>query len=220
MVRFLTSYSEWLDTFTNFLNSDLSPKRDIPILLNGYKHTIHGKFIFYNTEQLTRSGKIDQVIKMSKNSNCVEIWDYSKENIEICKKVLIDVLYVPLVSPDTYLNKLREYRSVGQDYDIGFSGELSDRRKYILDSLIDKGYKVNCLKIWGEKRDRELAKCKILLNIHCQDDYKIFESARCEPWLSIGVPIISEHSLDNDDRCINVAYDEIINTSINILKTL
>ena len=72
--------------------------------------------------------------------------------------------------------------------------------------------------IFGEERDIELSKCKVLINIHHSDDYKIFESARCEPWLSIGVPVVSECSLDNDPRCMNMLYDDLIKTVDNLLS--
>jgi hypothetical protein len=86
--------------------------------------------------------------------------------------------------------------------------------------LSDIGYKINYVyEIYGEERDKELAKCKILLNIHAFSDYNVFENARCEPWLAIGVPIISENSLDNDPRCINVDYDQIVPRTIEFLRS-
>ena len=74
------------------------------------------------------------------------------------------------------------------------------------------------MQTYGEERDKALASCKILLNIHCFDDFTIFESARCEPWLSIGKCVISENSLDNDPRCINVDYHMLVLTVLNTLK--
>ena len=92
---------------------------------------------------------------------------------------------------------------------------------YIIDQLNKYGYHILIISnMYGEDRDKQLATCKVLLNIHAHEDYQIFESARCEPWLAIGVSVISEQSLDNDSRCINVSYDEIVNKTIEVLQTI
>lgn len=216
----LSSVSKWVDTFSVFLESELCPKHDYPIILGNYTD-FSMKFIFYNTEQLTRKSNIDNIINIAKHVNCMKVWDYSKINIELWTKHNITAIYVPPVSTESFLSKLRKYREAGQLYDIGFSGGHSPRRNHIIKCLRDRGYKINYIyDIFGEDRDKELAKCKILLNIHAYDDYKIFENARCEPWLAIKVPVISENSLDNDRRCINVNYDDMVNCVVKLLKIL
>jgi hypothetical protein len=84
----------------------------------------------------------------------------------------------------------------------------------------EKGYSVNCITLFGEERDKELATCRIHLNIHHKEDCHLFESARCELWLQAGVPIISEHSLDNDSRCTNVSYDELVETAVTFIQRM
>jgi len=213
----LTTAGKWFDTFTLFLNSDLSPPREYPIVLGQY-FDLSNPFIFYNTEQLSRAGAPEIFIPVSQNPNCKEVWDYSKANVDIWKKFGINAIHVPPVVPDHFLEKLKEYRKAGQIYDVGFSGHTNERRLNIRDRLNQLGYNTHFLyETFGEERDIELAKCKILLNIHAADDYQIFESLRCEPWLAIGVPIISEHSLDNDPRCINVSYDKIVDAVVKQL---
>ena len=86
--------------------------------------------------------------------------------------------------------------------------------------LNEKGYSVNCITLFGEERDKELAACRIHLNIHCEEDYQLFESARCELWLQVGVPIISENSLDNDSRCINIPYENMVETTIQLIQDM
>jgi len=201
-----------------FLNSELCPKHDYPIILGNYTD-LSMKFIFYNTEQLTRKCGLTKIINIAKHVNCMEVWDYSKINIELWAKHNITAIYVPPVSTELFLLKLRKYREQGQVYDIGFSGGHTPRRNHIIKCLRDRGYKINYIfDIFGDDRDKELAKCKFLLNIHADEDYNIFEIARCEPWLAIKVPIISENSLDNDPRCINVKYDEMVNRVIEFIK--
>jgi len=213
----------FLDSFYHFLNSDLSPTRDLPIVIRYYNEDLlPSSFIYYNTEQLTskKNGlKVDFIIRFIKTYNVKEIWDYSKINIEIFKQHSIDAKYVPLQTPKWYSDKLQEFRNEGILYDIGICGSSTSRREEIYRKLIEKGIKLKVIvNVFGDERDRELAKCKILLNIHAQDDYTVFESARCDAWLSIGVPIISENSLDNDSRCINVEYDQLVSKVVEIVE--
>jgi hypothetical protein len=214
--------TECLDTFHIFLTSSLAPKNVYPILCLSVPLDMNDKFVFYNTEQLSRKKAVDTILTIARNPLCVEVWDYSKANIDILASYGIVANHVPAVLPESYLTRLRTYRSLDCTYDVGFCGDLSsNRRMSILDSLKDLGYKVNYINnIFGEERDKEIAKCKIILNIHFADDYNIFESARCEPWLAIGVPVISETSLDNDERCINVPYTDLVNTTVETLYKL
>jgi len=160
------------------------------------------------------------MINYIKKHNVKEIWDFSQINVELFAKHSIVAKYVPLQTPKWYSDKLREFRKEGILYDVGISASPTPRRTKIYKKLREKG--INLLVIdnkFGDKRDRELAKCKIHINIHAQDDCTIFESARCDAWLSIGVPIVSENSLDNDSRCINVPYNELVKTTIDYLNT-
>lgn len=151
----------------------------------------------------------------------MEIWDYSEANISILNKHNIHARLVKIESPRWYVDKLVSFREKYMDHfehDVGFAGFITPRRKIILDTLNNLGIKVNYIEQFGDARDIELAKCKIMLNIHAFEDYNIFEIARCEPWLQLGVIFISETSLDNDSRCINVSYDEIVNTVVKYLN--
>lgn len=220
MVQIQTNIRKWIDTFMEFLESEHCPVHEFPIIL-GPKSVITTKCVFYNVEQLTRTNELRSVISIVKNPNCVEVWDYSLANIDILAKQGIIARHVPPILPLSFLSKLKKFREEGQSYDIGFSGGLTSKRIHILDSLKSSGYKVNYIRdLFGNERDKEIAKCRVLLNIHAGEDYKIFECARCEPWLAIGVPIISEHSLDNDSRCINVEYSEIVNKVIEVLTEM
>jgi glycosyltransferase involved in cell wall biosynthesis len=216
-------HSLFLDNFINFLESDLSPERDLPIvLLYCSEEKLPPSFIYYNTEQLsskTNSIKINSIIQLIKKHNVKEVWDYSKVNIDLFKQHSITAKYVPLQTPKWYSNKLLEFRKRGIEYDVGFCGTPSPKREFILKQLEEKGLKVNRINgLFGDKKDEELAKCKILINIHWEDDCTTFESGRCDAWLSIGVPIVSENSLDNDIRCINVEYHQLVSKVVEIVE--
>ena len=216
-------HSIFLDSFLHFLNSDLSPETDVPIVLRYYdEEKLPPSFIYYNTEQLTSKKnklKLDYIVEYIKKHEVKEVWDYSKVNIELFKQHSIIAKHVPLQTPKLYSDKLLEFRKKGILYDVGFCGTPSLRREHILKELEKKGVKVNRVKGFGDERDKELAKCRVLLNLHVEDDYLIFESARCDAWLSIGVPIISENSLDNDPRCITVDYNEVVSKVVDVVET-
>jgi hypothetical protein len=173
-------------------------------------------FIYFNSEQLTRVKQLADVVELIKTAKPIEVWDYSKVNVEILKLQGIQATWIQIQSPEYYLARLRSWRTEIL-YDIGFCGILGPRRQKILDELKEAGLRVLILNtVGGDVRDQQLAKCKVILNIHYGEDYQLFESARCEPWLAIGVPVISETSLDNDKRCINVAYDDLVKTAVKV----
>ena len=209
----------YFDSFIHFLESDLSPNIDIPVIMSYYSQAPKSQFNYYNTEQLSCLGNLDRIKeKIKLNPNLKELWDYSKANIDILAKHSITARYVPIQTPKSYSNKLKEFRNEGIIYDVGFCGTLTSRRLTILNQLLERGIKVHAVTTFGDERDKELAKCKILLNIHAKDDYTIFESARCDAWLSIGVPVVSENSQDNDSRCINVGYDNLVSKVVEIVE--
>lgn len=214
-------FTVMINLFKMFLESELCPKRQVPIFFSPYPGDIFPiPHIFMNTEQLSRACELGSIVKASRK-NVVEIWDYSLANVQILKYHGVDARHVPLITPDWYMEQLRKFREPyvnNFEYDVGFCGSESERRKIIFDALVASGISFYNVKKHGEEKDMELAKCKIMINVHVGEDYKIFESERCEQWLRLGVPIISEHSFDNDPRCINVKYEDLVQTVIEFLR--
>jgi len=221
-----------MDTFINYLLSELAPYSEIPIFISLKGDTPTHPYILFNTEQLTRTDMLNIILNINKSNPPVEIWDYSAVNVDILNVHNIKAKYLSVVSPKWYVDLLKTWRT-SFTHDIGFSGWPSQRRLTILNKLINRTITINnnghsetrritCnfVQKWGNERDQDLAKCRILINIHCDNDYKVFESARCEPWLQINVPVVSETSLDNDSRCINVDYDDLVDTTVTILNKL
>ena len=71
--------------------------------------------------------------------------------------------------------------------------------------LLSEGYTVNIITGFDETRDREIAKCKCLLNIHGQfmnEPSSIFEHIRCNRLLYAGYNVLSETSQDLDEEFI------------------
>lgn len=233
---YITTEARYFATFINYLDCIEKPDKIIHIGLDippGFQG------IVYNTEQLTIPRILKKILKIANIDIWstvipstlrapvpweplvkkevweplvpIEFWDYSLANINILEKYGITAKHMPLKTTGPYLEKLKRFAECTKIYDIGFNGSMSPRRKVILDKLATS-FTVLTSTSWGDKRDMELAQCRVLVNIHFDTDYMIFESARCEPWLAIGVPVISELSIDNDDRCILTSYDGFFDT--------
>ena len=208
----ITAEPRYFDSFIHFVET-LNIDKIIHLGLD-VKPGFQG--IVYNTEQITIPRILTKILKLaavepSDPLEPLEFWDYSLANIKILEKHGIKAKYMPLKTTGPYLKKLKDFTGHTKIYDIGFNGTISPRRKTILDKLATS-FSVFTSTSWGDQRDMELAKCRVLVNIHYDTKYMIFESARCEPWLAAGVPVISELSIDNDDRCILTTYDGFFDT--------
>jgi hypothetical protein len=76
------------------------------------------------------------------------------------------------------------------------------KKKDVVNELISKGFKIHIISGWGIERDIELAKCKVILNIHSilgikgkMYYSKTFENIRCIRLLEAGFKILSEDSI-------------------------
>jgi hypothetical protein len=201
----ITSDPRYFDTFIHSLDcvkENVHIGLDVPPGFQG---------IIYNTEQLTIPRILTKILRLVELAPKLELWDYSMVNIRILANHGIIAKYMPLKTSGPYLEKLQRFITSTKAYDIGFNGSMSARRKTILDQLATS-FTVFISTSWGDTRDLELSQCRVLVNIHFDTNYMVFESARCEPWLSVGIPVISELSIDNDERCILTTYDGFLKT--------
>ena len=222
-----SSIYKFVDHLIPYLLSKYSPERRLPIIVADHgNHPSSLRVIYYNTEQLTRRGEFERIVTRLRNSDIVEIWDYSTANIKIFHDVgFTNVRHVPVSTiPETVTSLRALYCESHQKFDLAFCGGMSPRRMNILNILIKKGITINIISYstktkWGIERDREIARCRALLNIHFADDYIVFESVRCDPWLSVGMPVITETSVDDDCRCAVIApYSELVERTIEFLR--
>jgi hypothetical protein len=206
------------DDWVSFLKKTKNiPQTNLPIYIG--RNYFDKKCVLFNIEQNTRN---DFNSNNFKNSNIVEIWDYSVENIRIFKENNIhNVKHVPFCLWDEYRNQIESYNiNNNYDFDVVFIGWINKRREKILDELTKNGLKVKTItqRLFGKERDEIISKSKILLNIHFEEDYKIFELYRCFPWIETKKIVVSENSLDNDNRCINVNYENIVDKILEIIN--
>ena len=165
--------------------------------INYNRKKCHKKFI--NFEQLSRPDIIKAYSALMKNN--VPLIDYSIENLQHYKHAI----HLPYQYYDEEINRLSHYyQTLPKLYDVAFCGRSSPRRNNIIKMLKNMGLKVFIIKSWGDKRDRMIASCKILINIHCEDDYKIYESLRCDRWAFARMPVISEDNASPQNNLLDV----------------
>lgn len=204
-----------LEKFLNYFYSEVN----FPISIQHPR--FFGRQILYNTEQLTRPKIIEKILYYKNNFDIFEIWDYSVANIKILNSFGVEnTKHVPFRLWPEYREELLAYSKNDCEFDVGFCGHVGSRyRKKLLNKIKESGLSLDLIrKVYGQKRDIRLSKCKIILNIHFNKEYNIFEQYRCFGWLEIGKTIISENSLDNDSRCINVNYEKILPTIFEVLN--
>jgi hypothetical protein len=211
------------DAFVEFLLSAQSPPRTHKIITNHYARPLtNEKFILYNTEQLTVPRHLQNVCARARQQDIVEVWDYSKINIELLQEQGISARHVPVqTTPQRVQILKRLLETEPKEYDCGFCGVAPERRQTILKQMTERGVKVLLMTtVYGMERDRLLARCKFQINIHQTDDHKVFESTRCDPWLEAGQPIVSESSIENDPRCITVPYENLVEAAVQLKEKL
>ena len=168
---------------------------------------------FINTEQLSDPMKLQEYNAIIKDN--IDIFDYSEDNILISGKGT----YLPYKENPAETQKLKSFMNAPKEYDIAIDickflekpcPSASQRRIDMINKFIASGVSVNMIEAWGDERDREIGKCRILLNSHYSDTYNIYEAIRCERWRFAGMNIISEISArPMPNGIIESSYDNI-----------
>lgn len=204
---------------------------------------------FLQLEPLTLIHHINQITKFFDKHAYLKqypVYDYSKSNTRILNKLgFVNCIHLPYKCTPEELEFLRNANRHTNDkiYDFGFiydwrrnNGSKTDpvrppRRDKIMNFLRNNGFTVNFIAGYGEDRDSELGKCKIILNVHGQinenpnpspeECSNIFEHIRCDRLLKSGYTILSETSYDLDADFINqypnlkiINYEDFFNVDI------
>jgi beta-1,4-mannosyl-glycoprotein beta-1,4-N-acetylglucosaminyltransferase len=173
----------------------------------------NSKFSFLNTEPLTIPYRLDNVKLIfdlyKKHVDSFNYYDYSESNLRLlnekCIGVGVDKVYLPYKCSSEELSTLHNLnKNTKKEYDFGIlktlGKEVSSRRNKIVDFLKSYNFSINIIEGWNyNDRDFELAKCKIILNIHGNlnnDVSTIFEHIRCDRLLEAGFNILSETCYD------------------------
>jgi SAM-dependent methyltransferase len=159
------------------------------------------KRIVYQMEQSVSSRWFtDEYLKVLDESSAV--LDYSLTNIEflVSKGVQYPrVYYVPIGASDVYMPDVTA-QPVVKKYDVLFYGDAksSPRRRKLLDEL-RKHFDVRvCSEVFGADMGQEIQRARVVINIHYYEN-ALLETTRIQECLSLGVPVVSESSQDQED---------------------
>lgn len=164
--------------------------------------------IVFNTEQLSRPSILERAVFQIQLEQVTQWWDQSLANIDIVKNRVsplhaLKLRHVPIVcDPEKVFILKEEQDSQDKIYDLGVIHTQTPWRNEFVDNLRKKGL---CVKVissfdWNSKA-KDFGECKALLNVHADSSFQVFESARCNPFLDAGIPVLTEKSLDSDPRC-------------------
>lgn len=188
------------------LTSDYNPDVTWNILFGGnqYAHShpdvlLPNNVILVNMEQLSHHNPWCSPSYLNLLRNATHVWDYNtlnrrwiECNLRIPSVQMIHIGYHPsLLIFNQYERK---------DIDVLFFGGLSQRRLDIIEKIRSTGLNVVARhNLWGLERADMIARSKIILNIHYEEDTTIFESVRVLPLITSRCCVVSETSVDDQD---------------------
>lgn len=120
------------------------------------------------------------------------VWDYSARNlahVQHQRKAQIPFYFAPI---------LRKAHPRNPDGPVLFYGCITDRRRALLEGLHTRGVPVSVgpFGVYGEARDKLMYQARAILNLHTDDERKVFEPVRCFHPLINGIPVITEQFHD------------------------
>lgn len=149
----------------------------------------------------------------------LQIWDYSPANFPfLAAQGCPDVRHIPL-GHSARLQRIPQIEPGQRDIDVLFCGSITERRKLVLNALKARGVRVKVLfGCYGAERDREIARARIVLNVH-QFETPHLEELRLSYLLNNRCFVISE-TCDRDPYGGGVVfrdYPDLVETCVSHL---
>ncbi len=166
------------------------------------------RYIPWQLEQLSdKEGVLsDRILNILAKAE--QIWDYAVENIEFLRKKGLAARHLPV----GYHSGLEKIPQQSKDIDVLFFGSINQRRRQMLQKIASRGIRLQTLfGVYGEERDMNIARSKIILNIH-NYQAQVFEAVRVSYLLNNGCFILSESSPIYPYQSVDVAlagYDSL-----------
>ena len=165
-----------------------------------------------NMEQCSNKDHLSRLLKEMSNERYSGLIDYSEANVRWSgiEETTVVLMKTNVSSGDCT-----------KEYDVAFVGLLNARRNHILQSLVERGVSVRHVCGWGRNRDKEIAKARVLVNIHYSENYLVFESIRCLPWMGReDIVVISEDSEPDQltPWVYTCAYDDLVQSTLDALN--
>jgi SAM-dependent methyltransferase len=172
--------------------------------------------VYYQLEQLPGSGNWLKPAYLDILRGALEVWDYSPENVAaLAAQGVTNVRLLPL----GFHENLATIAPADKDVDVLFYGSLNDRRRVLLNELASKCRVRHLYGVYGEERDRAIARAHIVLNVHFYPA-QIMEQARISYLLNNGCFVVSEESPANpyEDCLATAPYDELAACCLHYLR--
>lgn len=176
--------------------------------------------ILYNSEQIqSDSPWLSQAYGLALRRHVV--WDYSAENVRRAAELgMGGFRHVPL----GYVPELTRIAPAPEDIDVLFYGSTNPRRQAVLQGLEAAGLKVvRLFGVYGEERDRAIARARIVLNLHFYEA-KVFEIVRVAYLLSNARAVVAEcgsdTAVDPDLRhaLCGVPYERLVDACVELIR--
>ena len=160
-----------------------------------------------NTEPMNLIHRYQNIEKYLKKYEGIKIYDYSLSNIKILNSNgFTNTHHLPyLIYKEEHDSLVNLKKNTEQIYDFGIisveNPVIVEHRLAVVNFLINNGYTVKVIQGFKGLRDKQIAQCRILLNIHGSNNgevSKIFEHIRCDRLLEAGYHILSEDCLHLD----------------------
>lgn len=176
--------------------------------------------IIYNSEQIdegsTWLGK--PYVELLKSR---PVWDYSRRNLAQMRSLGVTAgTFVPV----GYVPQLTRIPREEEDIDVLFYGCINERRKKILEGLIERGLRIEFLSdVYREPRDRYIARAKVVLNLHYYDA-SVFEIVRVSYLLANEKAVVAECGdsthIDEDMReaVRGVPYEQLVDACVELVN--
>lgn len=152
-------------------------------------------------------------------TNAAAIWDYSPAGTLYLKtNGLHNVYYMP---PAFHRSIELFQPRQNPDTDVLFFGSPHERRHRVIHALQNLGLRaVNLQAAFGLRRNRHIARAKIVLNIHARNELISLETVRLSFLLANRVFVISENSDHNpyDDGLVFGPYSKLPELCLEYLK--
>jgi tetratricopeptide (TPR) repeat protein len=177
--------------------------------LPGRRHIVLGVHLLPGSGVRLREGSIlYNLEQVEEGSHCITpdlldlyrhfpLWDYSRANADALVRLGVPR---PTVVPIGYVPELTHIAPTVEDLDILFYGSINDRRRAVLEELARRGARVHfAFGIYGEERDRLVARSKVVLNLHYYGA-KVFEVVRVSYLLANRRVVVSERGSHREEE--------------------
>lgn len=166
-----------------------------------------GRYVAFQMEQsVSPRWFTDQYLDILEHS--VAILDYSLANVAFLQRKGLSyrqIYYLPLGPHPDFISALQARglplgRPPEKKYDVLFYGDCHIPRRREALAFLSSRFAVKVIgNTFGAELYREILAAKVVLNIHYYED-ALLETTRIYECLSLGVPVVSEQSSDQDEH--------------------